>query len=94
MAWRAVTYIVLGLALLGAGALFWIQNSLRMMDLSLDLYFLAFKLQNPAPIPALLLVTFIVVLVIGIVLTLLMRRSPSVDSGRVGSSASGGDLWT
>ena len=89
--WTPLTLIVVGL---GLGALFWVQNSLRLVDLSLDLYFVAFKFANPVPVPMLLGATLGLGLLLGVILTLLLRRSPSPASSGPVSTSGGGDLWT
>jgi hypothetical protein len=51
-AWYVLALLVAG----GAVALFWVQNSARTTQLSFDLGFAAWQLQQPVPVPALIAV--------------------------------------
>lgn len=64
---RAVYIIILVLVLLaaGVGALFTIQNLSRVVDLSLNLGFAGYHLQDPMPVPYLLWISFGIGLVLG-----------------------------
>lgn len=93
MSWRGYTTLVLSLLVLALGGLFYVQNSLRVVDLSLNLGLFAFKLQEPAPVPLLLLVTFGVGLLVGAMVVVLGKRSPPPEATRIGGG-SGADLWT
>lgn len=95
MSWRGWTTLVLSLLILTLAGLFYVQNSLRVVDLSLNLGLFAFKLQEPAPVPLLLLVTFGVGLLVGAMVVVLGRRSPPPETTRIGGAGgSGADLWT
>lgn len=94
MGMRGWFSLLLGLLILAIGALFYVQNSLRVVDLSLNLGFVAFKLQEPVAVPLALLASFGAGLLGGVIVMLLARRAP-VESARAGAtSSSGGDLWT
>ena len=95
MGLRGWSFLLLSLLALGVGALFWLQNSLRLVDLSLDLYFVAFKLQEPAPLPSVLLFAFGLGLLVGMLFMIPLRggRRPEPPVSR-GGSAPAGDLWT
>lgn len=97
MGFRGWSFLLLSLLALGAGGLFWVQNSLRLVDLSLDLYFFAFKLREPVPLPSVLMITFGLGLLTGMLFMLPLRgarRSEPPRSGGAGGSSPGGDLWT
>ena len=65
MSWRFWTALVI-VALIGTLAtMFYLQNSLSLVDLSLNLGFSAWKLATPAPLPALLYISFGVGLLLG-----------------------------
>ena len=53
--WFLLIVLVLAVAV---GALFTLQNSMRLTELSLNLWFVAFQLEDPQPIPYLLLGSF------------------------------------
>lgn len=94
----AKTWVLLvSFLLLGAvGALFYVQNSLRTVELSLDLGFAAFQTARPLPAPALLFGTFGLGLLFGSVFVALRRRGSSRDElgglSRPGGSAA--DPWS
>ena len=70
--------LILGVPAVFIGVLFYLQNSLRTVDLSLDLYFAAWRLDSPAPVPAVVLVSFGLGLALGVaVMTLAWRRAAS-----------------
>ena len=50
--------LIVLVATVAVGALFTIQNSMRMADLSLNLWVVAFELKQPLPIPYLLIGSF------------------------------------
>ena len=50
--------LVLGLSVALAAYAFYVQNSLRAVDLSLDLWFAAWRLSRPIPVPALMAACF------------------------------------
>jgi uncharacterized integral membrane protein len=86
-AWRwfqLVSVLLIGLV----GTLFTVQNSSRTSDLSLDLWFAAWHLQAPAPLPVLLWVAFAVGLLVGVVGMAFGRRSGRSESPYGGGSPS------
>lgn len=85
-AWRwfqLVSVLLVGLV----GTLFTVQNSSRTSDLSLDLWFAAWHLQAPAPLPVLLWVAFAVGLLVGVFGMLLGRRSSRSEPAYGGAPA-------
>lgn len=60
-----VVVSALALSVLGTGALFWIQNSSRTTQLSLDLGIAAWQLSEPVSVPALIAVSFGIGLLVG-----------------------------
>lgn len=89
------TLSVLVLLTAAISALFYIQNSLRLTDLSLDLYFFAFELRDPIPVPAALLASFGLGLVLGPLLLAVTRSRRAVEpTAQTRTSSAGGDLWT
>ena len=83
-AWRwfqLVSVLLVGLV----GTLFTVQNSSRTSDLSLDLWFAAWHLQAPAPLPVLLWVAFAVGLLVGVIGMAFGRRSSRAESAHGGS---------
>ena len=80
MGWKTWTTLILVALSAFFGALFYLQNSLRKVDLSLDLYVAAWRLQEPVSVPLVVFVSFGVGLLIGLTaMTLAWRRA----SGRV-----------
>lgn len=69
---------VLAFTGLGAGWLFWIQNSSRTTQLSLDLWFAAWQLSEPVSIPVLVAGSFAAGLALGV----LLLGLPSWRNGR------------
>ena len=102
MSFRTWTTLILGSLVILVGYLFYVQNSLRLVDLSLDLYFTAWKLSSPVPVSALAYASFGTGLLLGLVLLALpwrraTRRVTDLEErlARSGSAPpSGGDLWT
>ena len=94
----AKTWVLLvSILLLGTvGALFYVQNSLRTVELSLDLGFTAFKTATALPAPALLFGTFGLGLLLGASLVALRRRGGSSDElgGLPRSGGSAADPWS
>lgn len=101
-AWAA---LILGVPAIFVGVVFYLQNSLRKVDLSLDLYVAAWRLNEPAPVPAVVLISFGVGLLIGLaamtlawrraasrVVDLEMRLARSSGGGPVGGSSAGGPM--
>jgi len=85
-AWRwfqLVSVLLVGLV----GTLFTVQNSSRTSDLSLDLWFAAWHLQAPAPLPVLLWVAFAVGLLVGVIGMVVGRRSSAAAPAYGGSPA-------
>lgn len=89
--WSLLTLIVVSA---GLGTLFWVQNSLRTVDLSLDLYVVAFKLASPVSVPVLLGATLVLGVLVGAGMMVLARRPPAPASVSASGSSGGGDLWT
>lgn len=80
MGWKAWTTLILGVVSAFIAALFYIQNSLRKVDLSLDLGLRAWRLAEPVSVPLVLFVAFAVGLLLGLLaMSLAWRRA----SGRV-----------
>ncbi len=96
MGWRGWTILVFGLVFLGVGALFYLQNSLRVTELSLNLGVVAFQLQQPMAVPLLLVIAFGSGLVFGLILAMIGGRPSSSPASRASgaSGGAGGDLWT
>ncbi len=93
--------LVLLLLIGGAATLFTLQNSSRMTDLSLDLYFFATHLQKPVAVPVLVWIAFGSGLVIGGGWGLLgrsrRRAAPAVGgaaSARTDFGRADDDDWT
>ena len=85
-AWRwfqLVSVLLVGLV----GTLFTVQNSSRVSDLSLDLWFAAWHLQAPAPLPVLLWVAFAVGLLVGVIGMAFGRRSSRAEPAYGGAPA-------
>lgn len=61
----AIVILVLALAIGGVGALFAVQNSARVTQLSLDLGVAAWQLEQPVSIPALIAICFGAGLLVG-----------------------------
>lgn len=77
LAWYVLALLLVG----GAIALFWVQNSARTTQLSFDVGFAAWQLQQPVQVPVLIAVCLgIGVVVAGVPLTLRSWRL----SGRIG----------
>ena len=90
MGWKTWTTLILVALSAFFGALFYLQNSLRKVDLSLDLYVAAWRLQEPVSVPLVVFVSFGVGL-----------RLARTGGGPSGSAGAGGpiggpsaDLWT
>jgi len=104
MGWKTWTALIFGVILLGINVLFYLQNSLRLTDLSLDLYVVATHLLVPLPVPVLLYSAFGLGLLVGLLLMGRAWRRASrrvseleaqVTRGSSGTSPSSpGDLWT
>lgn len=93
--------LVLTLLVVFFAALFTVQNSERMMDLSLDLYFTAFHLKQQVAVPYLLWGTLGSGLLLGGIFGRLSARSRgTVDSfstttgGGIGGATRSDDDWT
>ncbi len=85
-AWRwfqLVSVLLVGLV----GTLFTVQNSSRTSDLSLDLWFAAWHLQAPAPLPVLLWVAFAGGLLVGVIGMVVGRRSSAAAPAYGGAPA-------
>ena len=82
------------------GALFTVQNATRTTDLSLDLYVVAYHLQEPQPVPHLLWAAFGIGLLVGGLWGLVGRvtsgsRDGAEETGDVSSEYSAADDdWT
>ena len=90
MRWTRWLLLVLVLVSLAVLVLFYLQNSLRLTDLSLNLGFAAWRLANPVPVPALLLGALGTGVLLGAVLGLWMRRG----GDKAPAPRAGEDLWT
>jgi len=88
--------LVLVLVLCGLGAMFIVQNMSRTTQLSFDLYFVAWQLQRPIPVPALIGVCFGSGLLAGVVGMGIRnmrkgRKASSLPAGAMGREP--GDDW-
>lgn len=102
MGLKTWTALLLGVPGVFIAVLFYLQNSLRKVDLSLDLYVAAWRLQDPVPVPLVVFVSFGVGLLVGLIsMTLAWRRASSrvaelevrlarASGGSSGSSAGAG----
>ena len=70
-------------------ALFWVQNSARVTQLSFDVGFAAWQLQNPVPLPTLLAVCFGGGFLCGALTTTLLSRRRRVTEAPPDSSSPG-----
>ena len=93
--------LVLTLLVVFVAALFTVQNSARVTDLSLDLYFTAFHLKQQVAVPYLLWGTLGSGLMLGGILGRLSGRSrdkvdsfSSTSGGAYGGAARSDDDWT
>lgn len=93
------TMLVLVLLVVGVAALFTIQNSSRLTDLSLDLWVVAFHLKSAVPLPALLWAAFGVGGIGGLLVGLRLRASAvrkvrTLEQQLARASLGGDDAWT
>lgn len=93
-----VTLLVLSvLALVGLGGLFWVQNSSRTTQLSLDLGFVAWQLAEPVTVPVLIAGSFSVGLLVGMLLFAIPAtrnaRKASRLQAELALTAGEGDGW-
>jgi uncharacterized integral membrane protein len=94
------TLLVIGLLVVSLAALFTVQNSARMTDLSLDLFFTALHLKHPVAVPYLLWGTLFGGFLTGFVVGRIGRSRADRDApapyapSTGGSTSSVGDDWT
>lgn len=85
--------LILALTLITVVTLFFVQNSARTVDLSLDLQFWAWHFQRPQPVVLLIAGAFGGGLLAGLLLPMLWRLRGTGDAGAFGAAERKDDAW-